>query len=529
MGWVRVTRRRASPIFAAAPLALLAAEGCGSRTTASAVEGPPECLRDEDCEGGGDRCFPVRCTLGTCQELAPVVCEDQDPCTRDVCDPATGACLHPDAAADLDRDGHLGILPGKLAGEAGACGDDCNDRNAAAFPGGNEICDGVDNDCNGVVDDGSLLAPSGEAVLVSEGTAAVEPTSLTFANGNYLAALNGEINDRNVLLTVPITRTGARAAVPTPLSAIPADVTGGSLVWIGDRLGITWSDRRDALGGILNFEVYFTLLNPDRTKRLADLRLTHADGFSLGATIAFTGLEFVVLWQDDGQNVFSIDEIHGQRLDRDGALVGGNVELMSEGPQTQTAPAVAAGRRSLGVTWVRGEAAQSHRVIFAPFDFELRHLAPATVLSNTAHAVYPTIVYSEPQFIIAWYEDPPGPNIFGAVRDDLGQEVVRAKVITSGNRHARTPALLPFGDRVLLVWADDRDGNAGYELYTKMLDRRLEPLGPEQRLTNARGDSIDPVLAFGPGGDVGILFSDNRPGVPQTFFTRLGCEPSKAR
>jgi hypothetical protein len=524
MGRVRVTRRPPSPIFAAATFALLAAQGCGSRTTAGVVEGPPECLRDEDCDGAADRCLPVRCNLGLCQELAPVDCDDKNPCTRDVCDPMTGVCSHPDATADLDRDGHLGVLPGKLAGEAGACGDDCDDRNGTAFPGGSEICDGVDNDCNGIVDDGSSLAPSGEAVLVSEGATAVEPASLAFANGNYLAALNGEINDRNVLLLMPITRTGARAAAPTRIGASPADVTGGSLVWIGDRLGVTWSDRREALG-VLNFEVYFTLLNPDRTKRLGDVRLTRADGFSLGATIAFTGAEFVVLWQDDGQNVFSIDEVHGQRLDRDGAPVGSDVHLAQEGPQTQTAPALSVGRRSLGAAWVRGEAAQAHRVIFAPFDFELRPLAPPTVLSTTAHAVYPTVVYSAPQFVIAWYEDPPGPHIFGAVRGERGEELVRAKVITSGNRHARTPALLPFGDRVLLVWADDRDGNAGYELYAKTLDRRLEPLGPEQRLTNARGDSIDPLVAFGPGGDVGILFSDNRPGVPQTFFTRLGCTP----
>jgi hypothetical protein len=33
-------------------------------------------------------------------------------------------------------------------------GDDCDDLNASAFPGGVEVCDGVDNDCSGVADDG---------------------------------------------------------------------------------------------------------------------------------------------------------------------------------------------------------------------------------------------------------------------------------------------------------------------------------------------------------------------------------------
>ena len=30
---------------------------------------------------------------------------------------------------------------------------DCDDNNASAFPGGTEVCDRVDNDCNGLVDD----------------------------------------------------------------------------------------------------------------------------------------------------------------------------------------------------------------------------------------------------------------------------------------------------------------------------------------------------------------------------------------
>jgi hypothetical protein len=511
------------PHIFTATIVLLATAGCGSRTASIAVDGPPECLRDTDCDGAGDRCVPVRCNLGTCEELAPIDCEDSDPCTNDVCDPATGACLHPDTALDLDGDGHGGPLPGKLAGEAGACGDDCDDRNATAFPGGSEIADSSDNDCNGVVDDGATLTPSGEAVLVSEGVAVAEPSALAFARGAYLSVFNAEVEKRTALVLAPLTRTGARADVPSQLNAIPADVTGGSLVWIGDRFGIVWSDRREARGGILNFETYFNILNPNRTKRMADVRLSRDDGFSLGAAVIFTGLEFVVLWQDDGKNVFGMDEIFGQRIDRDGAVIGQNVKMVSDGPQVQLAPAIAPGRRSLGVSWVRGDTVEgSHRVLFAPYDFQLRALAASAVLSGaTKNAVYPTITNNASQYVVAWCEDPPAQTIAGAVRDELGQELVPAKVLTLGNRHARTPALLPFGDRVLLVWADDRDGNEGYELYAKMLDRLLEPMGPEMRLTTARGDSIDPIVAFGPGGDVGILFSDNRLGVPHTFFTRL--------
>ncbi|MBN2800878.1 MAG: hypothetical protein JXX28_17205 [Deltaproteobacteria bacterium] len=59
--------------------------------------------------------------------------------------------------ADLDGDGHAGEVLTVIACEAPegslATADDCDDLDASAFPGGEEVCDGVDNDCDGAVDD----------------------------------------------------------------------------------------------------------------------------------------------------------------------------------------------------------------------------------------------------------------------------------------------------------------------------------------------------------------------------------------
>ncbi len=56
-------------------------------------------------------------------------------------DAAGAAALFPAACDDADGDG----FPG--------CDTDCNDANAAIYPGAAEVCDGVDGDCNGLVDD----------------------------------------------------------------------------------------------------------------------------------------------------------------------------------------------------------------------------------------------------------------------------------------------------------------------------------------------------------------------------------------
>jgi hypothetical protein len=51
-------------------------------------------------------------------------------------------------------------------------------------------------------------------------------------------------------------------------------------------------------------------------------------------------------------------------------------------------------------------------------------------------------------------------------------------------------------------------------------------LGPDLRLTNAPGDSVQPIAAYGPNGDAGILFTDYRTHMPQAYFVRLACVAS---
>lgn len=140
---------------------------------------PPECVEDRHCDDGvsctADRCVaeacthavdPSRCSSGaTCDPVRDCVasticatsadCADDDPCTqRERCDPATRTCQS--SRLDGDDDGDPPIVCG---------GGDCDDGNRFVSSLAAERCNGVDNDCDGVSDEGTDLELCGSAEL----------------------------------------------------------------------------------------------------------------------------------------------------------------------------------------------------------------------------------------------------------------------------------------------------------------------------------------------------------------------------
>jgi hypothetical protein len=160
-------------------------------------DGVTECSQDCDdadplrfpgsaelCDGIDNDCDATTAAVGgevdADNDLA-LACEDCDD------DPVTGPAAYPGAAEvcdgadndcdgsvdvgatdestwyfDADGDSHGGFLLTQQACSAPtgyvASSDDCAELDANSYPGAPEICDGVDNDCNGQIDDGSGAA-----------------------------------------------------------------------------------------------------------------------------------------------------------------------------------------------------------------------------------------------------------------------------------------------------------------------------------------------------------------------------------
>jgi hypothetical protein len=132
------------------------------------VTGTGGCLAGQTCMEVGDRCV-TECAVeedadddgAVAAECGGLDCDDSDPARRprlpEVCgDDAHDEDCDESTVGDRDADGDGAI--DALCCNGTTCGTDCNDARADVRPGGTEVCDGLDQDCNGTVDEGTLAA-----------------------------------------------------------------------------------------------------------------------------------------------------------------------------------------------------------------------------------------------------------------------------------------------------------------------------------------------------------------------------------
>lgn len=179
--------------------ALSALAACGGDPAVPAVDGgppfdsgPPGCSRDTDCAdsvdcttdicvtatrtcrhvltpalcAAGESCNPrTGCEAGRACAI-DIDCADMDACTAtERCDPASRVCTYRPLDGDGDGD------PPRVCG-----GDDCDDSRDTVYLGAIELCDGIDNDCDGAIDEGGTDTCGALEVCIA-GTCECEATA----------------------------------------------------------------------------------------------------------------------------------------------------------------------------------------------------------------------------------------------------------------------------------------------------------------------------------------------------------------
>ncbi|MCX7649601.1 MAG: putative metal-binding motif-containing protein, partial [Flavobacteriales bacterium] len=148
--------------------------GCtGFSPTTTILDSLVTYYADADADGYGDLNNTIQaCTMPSGYVANNTDCNDNNstifPGATELCDGLDndcdtqvddGALITFYADADGDTYGNPGLTQQGCTAPSGyvANNQDCNDANAAINPSATEICDGVDDDCNGVADNGVLL------------------------------------------------------------------------------------------------------------------------------------------------------------------------------------------------------------------------------------------------------------------------------------------------------------------------------------------------------------------------------------
>lgn len=116
------------------------------RATYACALAPGYVTNNFDCDDAVDTTYPG----------ADEVCDfvDND-CDRDIDEQAIDRVLvYPDLDGDGDGDGRYPVLSCEPTGRYSATGDDCDDARLTVNSSAVEVCDGLDNNCDGTIDEG---------------------------------------------------------------------------------------------------------------------------------------------------------------------------------------------------------------------------------------------------------------------------------------------------------------------------------------------------------------------------------------
>jgi len=193
------------------------AEHCGPATATNPVgclSGPPPCDGNHACyedtrscsvmctvdDQDGDGHRAIACGGDDCDDTDP----NRYPGNLEVCDSAghDEDCDPTTFGPDLDHDGFVSdACCQKQPGGTLACGLDCDDTNPYISPLALETCDGVDNNCNGFVDEGVKVSAYFDGDLDGFGTGTPVPICPQGLgpqpDGGAYAIYAGDCDDKN--------------------------------------------------------------------------------------------------------------------------------------------------------------------------------------------------------------------------------------------------------------------------------------------------------------------------------------------
>lgn len=271
-------------------------------------------------------------------------------------------------------------------------------------------------------------------------------------------------------------------------------------------LALAWCD--DTPG---NYEIFVKTSVDNGATWSAARRLTNNAGDSLYPSVAVSGSNIHVFWQDNAPGNY---EIYYKTSADYGVTWSASKRLTSNaGDSSDTSVAVSGS--NIHVAWWDNTSG-NHEIYFRTSqDSGTSWSATKRLTNNAGISAYPSISSSGANVHVAWFDNTPGNfEIYLISSADNGATWSSPKRLTNNAGSSYEPSLAANGANVYLAWKDRTPGN--YEIYFKMSSDNGLTWSAPKRLTNNAGGSHEPSIAS-VGSDVYVSWFDNSAGDEEIY------------
>jgi hypothetical protein len=385
-----------------------------------------------------------------------------------------------------------------------------------------EVCNGLDDDCNGQVDEGLMpsLCGVGECAAVSATCAAGQPVACQ-PRPSGTETCNGLDDDCDGTVDEGLVNNTSGDV------RITNDPGSSDFVYMGagpDSFALAWQDGRD--GSPMKGEIYFARLTRTGQKQGSDVRITSTRGTSAHPAMAFVQGRWALVYADDTTDNL---ELYVRFIATDGTLMGQAVRLTNASGDSDW-PDVVATVDGFAVAWQdeRNSMAGSD-VWVRRFDAQGRPLAAEIRVTDATGAQGNPILKTNGQgFVVAWHDGRGGRgrDIFLRRLDASLQPVVAEVRVSDEPADSAWPDLAWNGvaREWAVVWHDARFQET--EILMRRYSEMLQPLSAEVRITNETGASSYPSIDFN-GFQYGLSWQDARDGQPAIMFAPVNAQGTK--
>jgi hypothetical protein len=293
----------------------------------------------------------------------------------------------------------------------------------------------------------------GSHVRISDAVTRETSPAIAWSGSEYGIVFEDEQSSRNEIWYTRVGGDGTELMSEVQVSTGNDGAWYPDIAWSGSEFGVAWHDRRD-IG--TQREIYFNRVALDGTAMISDLRLSFSGDYAELATIAWTGTEYGITWEDTrtpGQDIYFI------RVSPAGIAASSEIPLTDVTSWYASAPSVAWSGSQYGVAWGHPNPTTA--------DIAFQVMDPDGTTPGSMMIWYAAQSQSMPS--LAW-----GPSIWGLVWEDVrnppdwhiyfmaltpdGSRIGSEFDITSGTTaSAQWSSVVWSGSEFGVVWHDDRD------------------------------------------------------------------------